>query len=311
MTGTNMQLQQVAEQLYTGNVGKAIAEMETYLAAYPQQQTTEKLKGIKTEYQLMEDYWRKGVVDPQLTQLYQHLLQRLYVLFGNVASYYHTLSHPTLSGIYSRVRMEHQDWSLKMIRKEMEDFVSSVAMLEFETEQAREVKKELLYRNHQLQMNALFNYILTSRMWSDGVGHDFEEMLISPTIDGNDQQLLVSALTLSLLNQFDMAKFRTLVNVYRRSQEEAVRQRALVGWVLLSRTGGNSGATAEIRESMRGTDGIADAVDILSECGERHEDHPEGNHARPYGKPAIPGDTVRYCGTGRRPDGGHPTSRSL
>ena len=38
-----MQLQQVAEQLYTGNVGKAIAEMETYLAAYPQQQTTEKL----------------------------------------------------------------------------------------------------------------------------------------------------------------------------------------------------------------------------------------------------------------------------
>ena len=70
MTGTNMQLQQVAEQLYTGNVGKAIAEMETYLAAYPQQQTTEKLKGIKTEYQLMEDYWRKGVVDPQLTQLY-------------------------------------------------------------------------------------------------------------------------------------------------------------------------------------------------------------------------------------------------
>ena len=81
-------------------------------------------------------------------------------------------------------------------------------------------------------MNALFNYILTSRMWSDGVGHDFEEMLISPTIDGNDQQLLVSAVTLSLLNQFDMAKFRTLVNVYRRSQEEAVRQRALVGWVL-------------------------------------------------------------------------------
>ena len=34
MTGTNMQLQQVAEQLYTGNVGKAIAEMETYLAAW-------------------------------------------------------------------------------------------------------------------------------------------------------------------------------------------------------------------------------------------------------------------------------------
>lgn len=232
MTGINIQLERVATQLYAGNVGMAIAEMETYLAAYPQQQTADKLNGIKAEYQLMETYWRQGVVDPQLTQLFQHLLQRLYVLYGNVASYHHTLSHPTLSGIYSRVRQERQDWSLTLIRKEMEDFVSSVAMLELENEQEREQKSEELYRNHRIQMNNLFNYILTSRMWTDGVGHDFEEILISPTIDGNDQQLIVASVTLSLLNQFDMVKFRMLVNVYCRSQEDAVRQRALVGIVL-------------------------------------------------------------------------------
>lgn len=57
-------------------------------------------------------------------------------------------------------------------------------------------------------------------------------LLISPTVDSNDQQLLVSAVTLSLLNQYDIVKFRVLVNVYRRSQEVAVQQRALVGWAL-------------------------------------------------------------------------------
>ena len=227
-----MQLERVAKQLHSGNVGMAIAEMETYLAAYPQHQTAERLNGIKTEYGLMEDYWRRGVNDPQFEQLYNHLLQRCYVLYANVASYHYMMSHPALSRIYSLVRQQRQEWSLKAICKEMEDFVSNVAMLELEQEEGRAQKSEQLYKDHQVQMDALFCYILTSRMWTDGVGHDFEEMLISPTIDGNDQQLLVSAVTLSLLNQFDMAKFRMLVNVYRRSQEETVRQRALVGWAL-------------------------------------------------------------------------------
>ena len=232
MTGTELQLQNVAKQLHIGNVGLAIAEMDTYLAAYPQQQTVERLNGIKAEYELMTDYWRRGIADPQQDQLYQYLLQRVYVLYANIASYHRMRSFPTLAGIYNRVRMERTDWSLSDIRKEMEDFVSSLAMLELEPEHTRQEKSEQLYKEHQTQMNSLFCYVLTSRMWTEGVGNDFEEILISPTVDSVDQQLLVSAVTLSLLNQYDIVKFRVLVNVYRRSQEEPVRQRALVGWVL-------------------------------------------------------------------------------
>ena len=232
MTGTENQLRRVANELHQGNAGLAITEMETYLAAYPQPQTSERLNGIKAEYELMTDYWRRGVNDPQLEQLYQHLLQRVYVLYANISTYHRMRSYPVLAGIYNRVRLERQDWSLSEIRQEMEAFVSDVAMLELEPENTRQEKAECLYKEHQTQMNNLFSYVLTSRMWTEGVGHDFEEILISPTIDSNDQQLLVSSVTLSLLNQFDMAKFRTLVNVYRRSQDEHVRQRALVGWVL-------------------------------------------------------------------------------
>ena len=232
MTGTELQLNRVATELHRGNAGLAIAEMETYLAAYPQQQTIERLNGIKAEYELMTDYWRRGVNDPQLDQLYRHLLQRVYVLYANIASYYRMRSYPTLAGLYNRVRTERRDWSLTDIRREIEGFVSDIAMLELEPENSRQEKGEQLYKEHQAQMNSLFCYVLTSRMWTEGVGHDFEEILVSPTIDGNDQQLLVSAITLSLLNQYDMVKFRVLVNTYRRSQEEGVRQRALVGWVL-------------------------------------------------------------------------------
>lgn len=56
--------------------------------------------------------------------------------------------------------------------------------------------------------------------------------MLSPMVDIVDQQLLVSAVTLGAMNQFDINKFKALTTVYQQSTDERVRQRALVGWVL-------------------------------------------------------------------------------
>lgn len=226
------ELQRVKDELLRGNVGRAISEMDVYLTAYPQQHTAERLAALKTDYELMEDYWRRGLHDPQQATLYQHLLQRMYVLYANVAVYQRIRRSSFLSGVYGRVREEHQSWSMAAIRERLESFVSEVAMLQLEPKHQREEKSAALYKAHQQMLNALFDFILTSRMWTDGVADDFREVLTSPTVDTIDQQQIVSAVMMSLLNQFDMAKFRLLTDVYRLSQDEDVRQRALVGWVL-------------------------------------------------------------------------------
>ena len=210
----------------------AIAETETFLAAWPHPQTQGKLADLKAEYKLMEGYWQQGIVDPQLEQQYQRLLQRVYVLCGNISIHRHMTGSTYLQSLYSQCRQAEHSWSLETIRKELENFVTEVAMLELEPEHLRKAKGQEVYKQHQQYVNALFNYIVTSHIWTDGVGQTMEEMLLSPTIDSNDQQLLVSAVTLSLMNRFDMAKFRLLVNVYRQAQDEEVRQRALVGWTL-------------------------------------------------------------------------------
>ena len=79
------------------NVGLALQETETYLMAWPNPQSMEKLNVLKREYQLMSDYWQQGVKDPQLEQQYQRLLQRLYVLCANISIHKHmnSLSFPT------------------------------------------------------------------------------------------------------------------------------------------------------------------------------------------------------------------------
>ena len=229
---TDITLERIYYQLAMGNVGMALAETDTYLSAWPNPQSREKLEELKAEYKLMESYWLQGMKDPQRDEQYQRLLQRVYVLCANIAIHRHMTSSSYLQQLYKQVRQSGRNWSLDNIRHELEGFVTDVAMLQLEPEDVRTEKSKEIYKQHQQQMNDLFNYIVTSRVWTAGVGQGMEEILLSPTVDTIDQQLLVSAVTLSLMNCFEIVKFRLLVNVYQQSHDEEVRQRALVGWVL-------------------------------------------------------------------------------
>lgn len=231
MKSIDHSLEPVFKQLSDGNCGKAISELEVYLSAWPDGQSIERLQVLREEYDLMTGYWRKGMEDPQRQEQYQRLLQQVYLIFANLAIHRRIKASSFMTSLFQGTRQQQRDWSLTAIRQEMENFVTETAMLELEAENKREEKRRALYKDHQEQMNALFNYIVTSRMWTESVGKGFTDLLLSPTVDNIDQQLIVSAVMLSLMNQFDIVKFRLLTDVYRQSQDEHVRQRALVGWV--------------------------------------------------------------------------------
>ena len=213
-------------------IGTAIAHLENYLFTFTQPQASAQLEELKADYQLMSDYWRRGFDDPQRAQLYEQLLRRMYVITVNVYIRYFINNSSYVKSIYSRCRAERQDWSVAALRRDMEAYVSDVAMLELEPEHTRQPRRKALNEQHQQLMASLFDYIWTSRLWTDGVADAFRDMLLSPTVDSMDQQTLVSAITLSLFNFFGINKFRILIDVYRQSTDERVRQRALVGWVL-------------------------------------------------------------------------------
>ena len=228
----NEALKRVGKKLLERRLGEAIGEMESFLSSYPHQTNADRLFAIKTDYQLMTDSWRRGFKDSQLGNLYDNLLQRMYRLYANTALA-HTIGHSSfLSSVYMRVRLVARDWSPQVIKEELEAFVSDTALLELEPEHTRKTRSAEIHRRHKQSMSELFDYLWTSEQWTDGRSAAMEEVLVSPTIDLNDQQLIVSAVTLSLIQFFDMAKFRLLVHVYQRAAYEQVRQRALVGWVL-------------------------------------------------------------------------------
>lgn len=251
----NEALNLILTSLLRRDLGEAIIATDNFLAVHPHQVNTDRLFAIRTDYQLMADYWRRGFKDPQLPNLYDTLLKRMYVLYANMANAYNIRHNSLLTSLYYRAHMSARDWSPQNIREELESFVSEVAMLELEPPHTAEPKRKELYARHFHSLVELFDYILTSGIWTDGFSSAMEEMLMSPTVDTNDQQLLVTGVMLATINCFDITKFRLLVHLYQKATDEEVRQRALIGWAFALHT--------EIGQSIYAEE--KDLVEILLE----------------------------------------------
>jgi tetratricopeptide (TPR) repeat protein len=228
----NSALDIVYEWLLKRNLSEALQAMEGYLSSYSGPQEADRLYAIKADFQLMSDYWKRGFKDPQLPNLYDSLLRRLYVLYADAAMSYQIKHSAYLSNIHARLSISTHDWTVQVLKEALEEYVAAGAMLALELEHKQAEKKKELHRKHHQLIADWFDRIRLSAVWSEGQAYAMEEILLSPTIDTNDQQVLISAIMLATLNHFDIAKFKLLLSVYRRATDTAVRQRALVGWVL-------------------------------------------------------------------------------
>ena len=188
------------------------------------------LEAVKNDYQLMVDYMERGFTDDKRASLYLSLLQRLYRVAADLEISWRCKNVIVYVDAF-RIS-DHLNTSHDFIRSVLESFVSDVAMLSLLPEVERTEKAKDLYDRHQVFINRLFNTLWTSCQWSDDDCAFYTGLMLSPMVDVVDQQLLVSAVTLGAMNQFDINKFKALTTVYQQSTDERVRQRALVGWVL-------------------------------------------------------------------------------
>lgn len=228
----NSALDAVYDRLLKRNLSEALMAMEGYYATYSGPQDADRLYAIQADFQLMSDYWKRGFKDPQLPHLYDNLLRRLYVLYADAAMSYRIKHSPYLSSVNARLSLSSRDWTVQALKETLEEYVTASAMLALEPEHTQAEKKKALHLKHHQLIVDWFDRLWLSAIWSEGQASAMEEILLSPTIDSNDQQVLISAIMLATLNHFDIAKFKVLLSVYRQATETSVRQRALVGWVL-------------------------------------------------------------------------------
>lgn len=228
----NQTLEEVYICLAERNLSQALMAMEVFISSYAGPGDAERLYAIQADLQLMSDYWKRGFKDPQLPNLYDTLLRRLYVLYTDVALAYQMKHSTYLTDVNARLSLTTHDWSVQVLKEALEEYVAEGAMLALEPPHTQAEKKKALHQRHHQLIADWFDRLWLSGSWTEGQAAAMEEILLSPTIDTNDQQVLVSAIMLAALNHFDIAKFKVLLAVYRNATDMAVRQRALVGWVL-------------------------------------------------------------------------------
>ena len=218
-------LQEILHVLYRRQLGVALQQLDRFLAQRQTIGADERLHTIRQDYEAMKAFMLRGLRDAKRDEVYQGLLQTAYRLTMDVNLWLHQRQ----AGAFARAfdRSAHQGFSADSIRLQLESFVQEVALLSLQPDEARERQ---LYDGHQRYISALFDYLLCSSQWTDGMRSSMTDLVLLPTIDVNDACLLVSAVTLSCVNGFDVNKFLFLAKVYMETGEEMIRQRALVGW---------------------------------------------------------------------------------
>lgn len=221
----------ILPQIMAGRLGAAITSTENQLLTSARPQLMERLQAIKADYNLLLDYWRRGYDDDRRQTVWQQLLCRLYDLVNDLTTAELFESKPYLLQLFKESHTRLTNYEPADLKNALESYVSDAAMLSLEPEHVRSTKMSTLNEQHQQFMEQVFAYLLTDGQWTDSVANIVEEALLSPTIDLNDQLLMVSGVMLSAMRAFAFSKFRLLVNVYRKAVDEQLRQRALVGWV--------------------------------------------------------------------------------
>ena len=125
----NEALDNILDCLTDRNLGKAIVAADIFLSVHPNQINSDRLNAIRTDYQRMTDYWRRGFKDPQVEHLYDNMLKRMYVLYATIAGNYEVRHSPFLQSLADRARMTPRDWSPQVVKESLEAYVSDVALL--------------------------------------------------------------------------------------------------------------------------------------------------------------------------------------
>lgn len=223
-------LHEAKQQALDCHLGDALTTMRGIYEQRPSLYGRQTFENIDHSHRLMLDYMLRGYKDEQRAKLYMQLLRKLYALVADLEiSWRCKNSHVYVQAFQ---RADHLNLSAGFIQEVLECFVGDVAMLSLEAVDVAERKKRELYARHQTFMDRLFCAVFVACQWSDAEADDLGRILLSPTIDQNDALLIVSAITLSAIQQFDLRKTQMLARVFQGAGEPELRQRAFVGFVL-------------------------------------------------------------------------------
>lgn len=172
-------------------------------------------------------------------------------------------------GIFKDLKKQGEAIDIKEVKPTLEKFVSREAMLFLNHDLSKEEQDQAsarLYQEWEEYREKIFDRFVSSGYWNNEERAVVKDTILSPTVDSLTSQLLVSAITLSAATVFDMGKFTLLYDIYRLADDDEVKVRALLGWLLVSTNCGSYEQQPDFRSfAEQLTEDCKNDPDLLAE----------------------------------------------
>lgn len=215
----------------------------------------EPLEDVRTNYERLMSFYFKDVVDPQRYKVYQSFISKLREMAYNMEVDLLVAQNQVCAAAYRRAK-DFDLWKSEMFleRRYMDEVrLRHDAQESFDKDMAimlnNKHKEDLeLYRK-------IFDAILVSHWWNDDFIDYLIHMACYSKIRVEASQILVSAITVSAMMAYTDEKAVALLKIYHKVFSPLIKQRALVGFVLVQ-----DGKLASVTDEKR-----QEVLDILAE----------------------------------------------
>lgn len=209
---------------------EALMQLESLLWQCPDWELRTRLEQLQTSYKYMLEYMKQGANDPERWNVYRKLVadtweiadrSRLLMLDNISSKYYHEVRRsPRPEGLPA--------YDLKKSILMLESFNDDLAVSGLLSDE----KMDEVLKRHEETLKYMFLQTWTTSFWTPEEEESAQSMLTSELLSVNDLCLFVSAVTLSLMECFDLRKIMWLLDAYRHPDMN-VDQRALVGLIII------------------------------------------------------------------------------
>lgn len=190
-------------------LGTILAQLQQLVSDNPKLGMQDKLESLTMEYRFLIDFMMKGYEDDRREELYRDMTHKAAMFLSDVR---HALA------------VEQNTFLSSLIKDLKGKDVSSAAIIE-------RLRSE--GENHYQSLSEAFTVVLVSGQWREQDSRQWLSYLLSDETPADDACIMVSAIMLSSYTNFSLEKFRTLLYVYDTTDEERLRQRALIGWMMV------------------------------------------------------------------------------
>ena len=220
---------QILELLIQKRLFPAFESIKELLIELSDWYLNDKFEELENGYKYMLQYMQQGVSDPLQRQVYKKFLKEAYIITDRISDKlflkeaynqyytkrrYYLSGSDTLTKIYSRLDKDLGNLALIEIVENVDNYNND------------QINK--LRINIEVETDNLFNYIWTSYNCSEEDMVIIKEIFDETILPMKLKALLVSALTMSILQYFEESKFNLLLSL-ASGQDELIKQRPIVG----------------------------------------------------------------------------------